>query len=526
MRLELAELCQRIKQHPGQLCLNIWLTILVGATLSVAKFSDALIAGTGKKYLYQVPKTVVSTSFLISFGVTKAISNLIVGIWSDKRGRREPNVSGWLFGCILPIIVMLVKSWGPIAFANVFLGIQQGLCWSTLIFMMVDYAGKKNAGLAAGLNETVGYTSIAIFTLVAGSIVDQEAKNYQQDPYYVVMALMLAGLLSSALLLKDSLPIVQRDARKDDTGFVNSFRNDDSQQETQTAGSWREVFKRVSWRDRDTCLLCIGGLVINLITGLAWGLFTKWMNGGSPGRWHFDGPTDVAKVLFLYDFFKGFTQFIAGYLGDRMGARKYLLAVGFIICATCLGWLAFSGLLVTGLTIKVHFRTAAFGLGLGTGIVYPNLLAAISDQMPPTQRAQGLGAYRFWRDLGYAVGGLLGGLIQDASHSYPAALLFGGALAAASALLILAFYREPYHKARIPKTDVAMSQDVNGDQAVKIMGEEETKTNHPGVETVWDTSASQRPKDLAAEEFKNLADSENPDSENPDPDSDHISHRL
>eukprot|EP00457_Paulinella_chromatophora_P006752 gb/GEZN01006771.1/.p1 GENE.gb/GEZN01006771.1/~~gb/GEZN01006771.1/.p1 ORF type:complete len:482 (-),score=35.01 gb/GEZN01006771.1/:77-1522(-) len=430
MVLRNPELWKCIQLNRGQICLNMFLTFLIGATVSVAQYSDAHIAGTGKKYLYAVPSSIVNTSFLISYGLSKAISNLIVGNWADMRGRREPHIAGWVIGLILPVTVILAKQWGLIAAANLFLGIQQGLCWSTAIFMIVDYAGKASAGLAAGLNETIGYSSIAIFSLVAARVVDVEEKNYQRDPYYLVLALMATGLLSSLFFLSDTLPLVR--ART-----AGSHRGE----ENEPSLPFKQVFLRVSWRQKDMALLCFAGMCTNFTTGLVWGLFTKWMIGGEPGRWAFTQP-QIANVLFMYSFLKGISQFIAGYVSDSLGSRKGVITFGFSLCAFSLLWLGLAGKLGHGDHVFVYFMVGASGLGLGTGVVYPNLLAAISDHAAPVWRAQGLGIYRFWRDLGYAVGGLLGGGIQDLGHSYAGTMFFGVSVLLFCAIILPCRYED------------------------------------------------------------------------------------
>jgi MFS family permease len=334
-------------------------------------------------------------SFIISFGVVKALVNFFAGRFSDKFGRKTLLVTGWLFGLPFPLILMFAPSWEWIIFANVLLGINQGLCWSTTVIMKIDLVGAKQRGLAMGLNEAAGYLAVAASTLAAGYI----AGAYGLRPYPFIMGLVFAalGLILSLFFVKETHAHVKLEA---------------SQHRQIEKPSTLQIFKLTSWQDKRLFAISQAGLVNNLNDGLIWGLLPLYL-----ARFGI-GIEAVAAIGATYLASWGMLQLITGGLSDKIG-RKPLIVWGMVLQGAAIF------LLILG-NNYLNWYGGAFLLGLGTAMVYPTLLAAIGDVAHPEWRASAVGVYRLWRDSGYAFGALLAGIIADLISMEAAIIAVGG----------------------------------------------------------------------------------------------------
>ncbi len=383
-----------------QFTLLIVVNAFVGAMVGMERTLIPLIA---EDEFGLASKSIV-LSFLVSFGVVKAFANLFAGRLSDRWGRKHILIVGWLVGLPVPFLIIYAPSWEWIVFANILLGVNQGLCWSTTVIMKIDLVGPKQRGLAMGLNEFAGYLAVSLAAAATGFL----AASYglRPAPFYPGIAIAVAGLLFSVFFVRETLPHTRVEA-----GLAAN--NSDP---TRARLSFRQVFWLTSWKDRTLFSISQAGLVNNLNDGMMWGLFPIFLAS-------FGVPlAQIGVLAATYPGVWGVSQLVTGALSDRMG-RKWLIAGGM--------WCQAAGIavLVVGRSFGPWYLGAVL-LGVGTAMVYPTLLAAISDVAHPTWRASAVGVYRLWRDLGYAVGALLAGLLAD---------LFGlsTAIAAIAALTFL-----------------------------------------------------------------------------------------
>ena len=320
-------------------------------------------------------------SFIVVFGVSKAGTNYLAGRLSDRFSRKQVLVAGWLAAVPVPFMLMWAPSWSWVLAANALLGLSQGLSWSMTVIMKIDLVGSARRGLAMGLNEFAGYVAVAGAALATGFIAARY--GFQPQPFYLGIAFAAAGLLLSALAVRDT---------KAHAALESSLRKDDDKV--------RDVFWRTTLRDRNLSSISQAGLVNNLNDGMAWGLFPLFFAAAhmNLGR--------IGVLTAIYPAVWGVLQLATGSLSDSLG-RKWLIVSGMWIQAVGIGAVIVS-------SSFAGFAAGAALLGLGTAMVYPTLLAAIGDVAHPSWRASSVGVYRFWRDLGYAVGALLAGLAADA----------------------------------------------------------------------------------------------------------------
>src|SRR5438132_7710912 len=348
-------------------------------------------------------------SFIVTFGVIKALANLFAGAMSDKIGRKRILVAGWLIGLPVPLLVMLAPSWDWIVFANVLLGINQGLCWSTTVIMKIDLVGPARRGLAMGLNEFAGYVAVSLAALASGYLAASYALRPQ--PFYLGVVFAVAGLLLSVFFVRDSRGHAQTEAMQLRSSTRNTPRP-----------SFGHVFWLVSWNDRALFSASQAGLVNNLNDGMAWGLFPLYFAAAGLGV------EQVGLLAAIYPGVWGLTQLGTGALSDRLG-RKGMIVGGM--------WTQATGIVLVLLGTGFPVWAAAMALlGLGTALVYPTLLAAISDVAHPDWRASAVGVYRLWRDGGYAIGALIAGVIADLL-GVPWAIASVASLTFASGLVVL-----------------------------------------------------------------------------------------
>ncbi len=356
-------------------------------------------------------------SFLISFGVIKALANLFAGRMGDRFGRKRVLVAGWLIGLPVPPLVIFAPGWGWVVFANALLGINQGLCWSTTVIMKIDLVGPRQRGLAMGLNEASGYLAVSASALLAGYLATTYALRPQ--PFLAGVAFALCGLLLSLFFVRESHAHAALEAQHVQTQSATH--------ETAAAPTFREVVVLTSWKNRTLFAASQAGLVNNLNDGLSWGLFPLYFAAAG---------LDVARIGILvatYPAVWGVGQLATGALSDRLG-RKGLIAAGM--------WVQAGGLfLILAVQSFWLWLMGAVLLGVGTAMVYPTLLAAVSDVAHPSWRASAVGVYRLWRDSGYAVGALLAGVIADLL-GIPWAIGVVGALTFLSGVLVALLMRE------------------------------------------------------------------------------------
>jgi MFS family permease len=325
-------------------------------------------------------------SFIVSFGVVKALANLVAGRFSDRVGRKQMLVAGWLVGLPVPLLIMLAPTWEWVVAANVLLGVNQGLCWSTAVIMKIDLVGPARRGLAMGLNEAAGYGALAAAALASGWIA--AAYGLRPEPFYLGVGFAVVGLLLSAFAVKET-----RGHARHEAGLR------DARTAAGAGASFREIFALTSWRDRRLFAASQAGLVNNLNDGMAWGLFPLFFAAGGLDV------GEIAALAAVYPGVQGLVQLGTGAWSDRVG-RKWLIAGGM--------WVQAAGIALVVLTEGMApWLLAAVLLGLGSAMVYPTLLALIGDVAHPEWRASAVGVYRLWRDMGYAFGALLAGVVAD-----------------------------------------------------------------------------------------------------------------
>lgn len=356
-------------------------------------------------------------SFLITFGIFKPAANYFAGRLSDRFGRKSVLLLGWLAALPVPVMIILAPSWGWVVAANVLLGINQGLAWSTTVIMKIDLVGPRRRGLAMGLNETAGYVAVSLAALAAGYLA--AAYGVRTAPFLPGIGFAVAGLLLTLLLVRETREYAELEAEQD------------SGEDEEDMPSGREVFVRTSFTDRNLSSASQAGLVNNLNDGMAWGLFPLFFaaSGLSVSR--------IGVLAALYPAVWGLGQLVTGWASDRLG-RKWMIVSGM--------WIQASGILLTAATGS--FAPWAFGavlMGFGTALVYPTLLAAIGDVAHPSWRASSVGVYRLWRDLSYAVGAVVVGVVADLFGFTPA-IATVGALTALSGLVVAIRMRETLAK--------------------------------------------------------------------------------
>jgi len=324
-------------------------------------------------------------SFIAVFGITKALSNYLAGRLGDRWGRKPILIAGWLIAAPVPFLLMWAPTWNWIIVANVFLGVSQGLTWSTAVIMKIDLAGPKSRGLAMGLNEFAGYFAVALTAWGTGYIAG--TYGLRPEPFYLGVAFVIAGLSLSIFMVRETHSHVHHETAI----HAGSAK---------VALSEREIFTLTTLRDRNLSSATQAGLVNNLNDGLAWGLFPLVFAAAGLSL------AQIGLLASIYPGVWGVAQLVTGALSDRVG-RKWLIACGM--------WVQACGIVTTVLERSfMGFAAGAILLGLGTAMVYPTLLATIGDVAHPSWRGSAVGVYRLWRDLGYAFGAIIAGVVADA----------------------------------------------------------------------------------------------------------------
>ncbi|MCX7043254.1 MAG: MFS transporter [Gammaproteobacteria bacterium] len=370
-----------LRENIGQFSLLVLVNAFVGAMVGMER---SILPAIAEQEFHLVAKTAV-LSFIVVFGLTKAFTNYLAGRLSDRFGRRHVLIAGWWVAAPVPFLLMWAPTWNWVLAANALLGVSQGLTWSTTVIMKIDLAGPHRRGLAMGLNEFAGYFAVALSALATGYIAARF--GLRPEPFYLGVGFVAIGLLLSIFAVRETSHHVAQEAAMHDASNA-------ALQPTQ-----REIFWRTSLRDRNLSSISQAGLVNNLNDGMAWGLFPIVFAAAS---------MDLARIgtlAALYPATWGIGQLLTGAWSDRVG-RKWLIAWGM--------WVQAVGIVAIAMGNDFAvFASGAVLLGLGTAMVYPTLLAAIGDVVHPAWRASAVGVYRFWRDLGYAVGALLAGITAD-----------------------------------------------------------------------------------------------------------------
>ena len=368
-----------LKANWRQFALLVLINAFVGGMVGIERTVVPLIGSQE----FGIASTTLVVSFIISFGIVKACANLVSGQLADRWGRKRVLVLGWLAGLPVPFMIMAAPAWEWIIAANALLGVSQGLAWSMTVIMKVDLVGPKSRGLAVGLNEFAGYLALGLTALATGYVAS--LYGLRPAPIYLGVAYAIAGMVLSVLLVRDTrghvaLELSQASAAPSPLSFG-------------------EVFALTTFRDRNLFAASQAGLVNNLNDGMSWGIFPLFYSSFGLGL------ERIGLLKAIYPVTQGLLQVATGPLSDRWG-RKGLIVAGM--------WVQAGGLFLTALTRDFWWWLAgSLLLGVGTAMVYPSLIAAVSDASHPSWRARSLSVYRFWRDLGYAIGALAAGVIAD-----------------------------------------------------------------------------------------------------------------
>jgi MFS family permease len=386
-----------------QFSLLVAVNAFVGAMVGIERTVLPLLAEDD----FGITSASAALSFLVAFGLTKAGANLLAGHLSDRVGRKRVLVAGWVAALPVAPIIIWAPSWGWVVAANALLGLNQGLAWSTTVIMKIDLAGPRRRGLALGLNEAAGYAAVAIAAAVTGALA--AAHGPRPAPFVLGLGIAVIGLVLSVGLVRETRGYADEEARQRD--------------HPTPAPSFRTIVTETSLRDPSLSAASQAGLVNNLNDAMAWGLLPLFLAGEglSVGR--------IGVVAALYPASWGLGQLATGAWSDRVG-RKPLIVAGLWVQAVAIaGFVVASGF--------GGWAMASLAMGLGTALVYPTLIAAVSDHAHPSRRASAVGVYRLWRDLGYAVGGLLVGAVADLVD-IDTAILCVSALTAVSGAVVAA----------------------------------------------------------------------------------------
>lgn len=366
---------QGLQKNASQFYLLVLVNAFVGAMIGLER---SVLSGLGEQ-VFNLSTYAVILSFILAFGFTKALANLAVSFLSSKFTRKKILILGWVAALPVPFLLMYARSWEWIIVANILLGINQGLTWSSTVIMKIDLVGTKNRGLAMGINEFAGYLSVGLAALLAGNIA--ATWGYQYYPFLPGVIFVIAGLLISVFLVKDT------------THFV-AYETAQSNIEI-----YPKLWQQLSWQHHNMGTISINGLINNMNDAIVWGLLPLLLI-----QQNFT-TSQIAWIAGLYPAVWGLSQLVTGKMGDRF-CKKQLISSGMFLQGMAILLFAF----FTSFPVAI---LASVLLGIGTALVYPNFLTVIAENLHPTQRAKGLSIFRFWRDSGYVFGAILAGLLAD-----------------------------------------------------------------------------------------------------------------
>jgi MFS family permease len=386
-----------LKENWRQFTLLVIINAFVGGMVGMER---SILPQIAEAEFHVAAKTAI-LSFIIVFGFVKAFTNYFTGALANRFGRKTLLTAGWLIGIPVPFILIGAPSWNWVVAANILLGINQGLTWSSTVVMKIDLVGESDRGLAMGLNEFAGYLAVAVVAFLTGWI----AANFGLRPYpfYLGVVLSLAGFFGSWLLVRDTRPHVAKEAAGSSLPLL------------------KNVFWGTTWLDRNLGSVTQAGLINNLNDAMAWGLFPLVL--AQQGF----GVADIGRIVAVYPAVWGLGQLLTGKMSDHF-CKKSMLFWGMFLQSVALLLLVFADSFG-------HYVGLSIMLGWGTAMVYPTFLATVAENTHPQDRAKSLGVFRFWRDMGYAVGALLVGIIADAV-GVNAGIITVGVLTLGSALII------------------------------------------------------------------------------------------
>jgi MFS family permease len=393
-----------LRENLAQFSLLVAVNAFVGAMVGLERSTLPLIG----EQEFGITSSVVVLSFIVAFGLAKALTNLGAGAFAQRVGRRRLLILGWLIALPIPLLVAVAPSWGWIVAANALLGVNQGLAWSMTVVMKIDLVGPKRRGLALGLNESAGYSGVAVAAILSGWL----ASEYAARDVLVVGGAVVAvvALLLAVLVVRDTADHV-------------ALEQGDHPGDAAESPPLRTAFVDATIRNPALRSCSQAGFANNLNDAVAWGIVPLFLAA------HSASASEVGLVAGIYPAVWGIAQIPTGHWSDRVG-RKPLIVAGMLVQAAALALLTASdGAVATA-------AVSAVALGLGTALVYPTLIAAISDAVSPVDRPPAVGIYRFWRDMGYVAGALIAGLAAD-TIDYPGAIALVAALTAASGIWVL-----------------------------------------------------------------------------------------
>jgi MFS family permease len=394
-----------LRDNLAQFTLLVAVNALVGGMIGQERTILPLLADQ----VFGIAAFTASLTFIVAFGITKALTNLAAGTLSDRYGRKPVLIAGWLIGLPIPLMLIWAPSWSWVIAANILLGINQGLTWSTTIVMKIDLVGPARRGLAMGFNEAAGYLAVAATALATGWLAAEH--GLRPAPFYLGLAFAALGLGLSAIFVKETRDHARLEAAAHVA--VNGGHHHEL--------TGRQIFTLTSFREKALSAASQAGLVNNLNDGLAWGLYPILFATSGLGI------ARIGVLVALYPAVWGLGQMLTGWLSDHWG-RKWLITAGMLTQAVGIG-------LVAAANTFTPWAIAAVLMGAGTALVYPTLLAVIGDVAHPAWRARSVGVYRLWRDLGYAIGALIAGITADLFGLRPAIWLIA-AITAASGLVV------------------------------------------------------------------------------------------
>lgn len=387
-----------LKENLSQFILLVLVNAFVGGMVGLERTILPEIA----EQEFNLAATSVLLSFILVFGVVKALTNYFTGALANKFGRKKLLIFGWIIGIPVPFILMIADHWNWIVAANVLLGINQGLTWSSTVVMKIDLVGEKQRGFAMGLNEFAGYLAVALVAFFSGYIASEY--GIRPYPFYIGIALVALGLFFSIFLIKDTRGHVTLESTENK---IPKLKN---------------VFWETTWKNKNLGSVTLAGLINNLNDGMTWGLFPILL-----AQKKFD-LYEIGIITAIYPAVWGLGQLFTGKMADQY-SKKLLLFWGMFLQGIALLFFVLA-------STKFHFIFLSVILGLGTALVYPTFLATVAENTHPSDRAKSLGIFRLWRDLGYAIGALLTGLIAD-FYNIEISILVVGFITVFSSLIIL-----------------------------------------------------------------------------------------
>ncbi len=387
-----------LKENWRQFTLLVIVNAFVGGVVGLER---SILPQIAEHEFHIAAKTAI-LSFIVVFGITKALTNYFTGAIANKLGQKKLLVVGWIIGIPVPLLLMYAPNWNWIIAANILLGINQGLTWSTTVMMKIDLAGEKNRGFAMGLNEFAGYIAVALIGFLTGWIATEY--GLRPYPFYLGIGLVFMGLVISWLFVKDTH---HHSAKEGESSSVARLKN---------------IFKDTSWKHKNLGPVTQAGLVNNLNDGMAWGLFPILL---ATKGFALD---EIGIIIAVYPAVWGIGQLFTGKMADHF-SKKLMLFWGMLLQGIAL-------ILFIWASSLINYILLAAILGLGTAMVYPTFLATIAENTHPLDRAKSIGTFRLWRDLGYAIGAILTGIIADL-YNVNTAIIFIGGLTILSALIIV-----------------------------------------------------------------------------------------